>query len=108
MLSLTSDISEERYEGINNYDSVYRIKAKSIGVDCIKSLKDLSSFWHTYQRVCDEIKNECGKNVEIDLFPAIPVSAAFEVGARYMPNAYPKINIYDECDGFFKTLVLGG
>lgn len=108
VISLTNDISYERIQGISDFKSVYKIRAKNLGVDSIKSVMDLSEFWHQYQNVCDEILNLYGKNVKIHLFPAMPVSAAFEIGRRYMPNVYPQIIIYDECDGFFKTLILGG
>ena len=107
ILSLTNVIVQERFININDYTASFEIRAKELGVDCIKRQEDLSGFWHMYQRVCDQITNEYGREVSVDVFPAIPVSAAFEIGRRYMPNAYPKMIIYDECDGFFKTLLLG-
>ena len=82
--------------------------ASKLEIDCIKSISDLSAFWHAYQGVCEKILNLYGRNIGVHLFPAVPVSAAFEIGRRYMSNTYPKINIYDECDGFFETLILGG
>lgn len=108
ILSLTNDINDERIDKVGKYSSIYKIKAKNTGVDCIKSIEDLSEFWHKYQNVCEDIINEFGTDAVVDLFPAIPVSAAFEVGRRHMPGVYPKMNIYDECGGFFKTLELGG
>ena len=77
-----------------------------MGVDSIKSREDLSAFWHKYQSVCDEAKNT-DKADEICVFPAIPVSAAFEVGHRYMPGVYPKLRIFDDNNGFFETLTIG-
>ena len=56
----------------------------------------------------DHHTEECKKVNEVALFPAIPVSAAFEIGHHYMHKVYPTINIYDECDGFFKTISIGG
>lgn len=107
-ISLTNEISDDRIPQIDKYRSIYKITASKLEVDCIKSISDLSAFWHTYQSVCEEILNLYGRNVGVHLFPAVPVSAAFEIGRRYMANTYPKINIYDECDGFFETLILGG
>ena len=68
---------------------------------------DLKAFGQKYQAVCDQIKNVDGC-LEIKLFPAVPVSAAFEIGRRYMPEVFPKIHIFDECDGFFETITIGG
>jgi hypothetical protein len=108
IISLTNEISNDRIPQIDEYRALYKITASQLGVDCVKSILDLSDFWHTYQNVCEEILNFYGRDVRVHLFPATPVSAAFEIGRRYMTNTYPKISIYDECDGFFKTLVLGG
>ncbi len=88
-------------------DIIYAIKAKNIGVDSIKSTTDLSEFWHLYQAVCDEVKNIDNVD-ELSVFPAIPVSAAFEIGRRYMTAIYPKLRIYEDCDGFFETISIGG
>lgn len=108
VVSLTNSIGEERILEIGNYQAMYKITALKVGVDCIRSTEDLSLFWHIYQEVCDEILNTYGRQAHIHLFPATPVSAAFEMGRRYMRNTYPNITVYDECDGFFKAVVLGG
>ena len=108
VISLTNEISDDRIPQIDKYRSIYKITASKLEVDCIKSISDLSAFWRTYQSVCEDILNLYGRNVGVHLFPAVPVSAAFQIGRRYMANTYPKINIYDECDGFFETLILGG
>ena len=107
-LSLTADIAIKRITDVSSFDVIYFIKASRFGVDCINSIADLSAFWHAYQDVCDEIKNTYTSTNEIAVFPAIPVSAAFEVGRRYMPSVYPALTIYDDDDGFFKTLTIGG
>lgn len=82
--------------------------SNSNDVDCINSEKDLSAFWHIYQKVCDEILNTFGSDSTIHLFSAIPVSAAFEVGRRRMPGLYPRTIIYDDNGGFIPTLTIGG
>lgn len=107
IVSLTADIDISRITNVIDVDTIYIIKAKRTGVDCIRSMLDLKAFWQKYQSVCDQIKNVDGC-LEINLFPAVPVSAAFEIGRRYMPEAFPKIYIFDECDGFFETITIGG
>ena len=107
VLSLTGSISFERIINIIPVDIIFEIKAEVQGVDCIKSIADLSLFWHCYQSVCDEITNTYGKDVEVSIFPAIPVSAAFELGRRYMRGVYPKLVFFDDDSGFFKTITIG-
>ena len=107
VMSLTAEIDISRIREVINASVIYVVKAKRIGVDCIQSLQDLNVFWQKYQDVCDQIKNNDGYS-EISLFPAIPVSAAFEIGRRYMTKTFPKIHIYDEYDGFFETITIGG
>ena len=108
IVALTSDISIDRINEVGEFEETYKISAINKGVDCIKSLPDLSAFWHLYQKVCDEILDRNGRNCEIQLFPAVPVSVAFEIGRRYMKKVYPRIKVFDECNGFFETIVIGG
>ena len=89
-------------------DILYFIRADHFGVDCIQSPADLAAFWSQYQAICDEIKNTYPVVQEVGVFPAMPVSAAFEVGRRYMPGVYPKLRIYDDDNGFFETITIGG
>lgn len=107
VFSLTAEIALERITEVYDADILYFIRADHLGVDCIQSPTDLSAFWGKYQNVCDEIKNTYPRVQEIALFPAMPVSAAFEVGRRYMPGVYPKLNIFDDDNGFFKTITIG-
>lgn len=107
ILSLTSEIDYSRVTSVFDADIIYVIRAVKQSVDSIKSTEDVSVFWHLYQSVCDEVKN-IDKASEICLFPAVPVSAAFEVGHRYMPGIYPKLRIFDDNNGFYETLTIGG
>lgn len=108
ILSLTDNIADERVTNTIQPNAIYRIIADINGVDCIKSEEDLSAFWHLYQESCNEILNTYGGDCTIHIFPAIPVSAAFEVGRRRMPGLHPKAIIYDDNGGFIPTLTIGG
>ena len=108
VLSLTADIAPTRITEVYDADILYFIRAEHFGVDCIQSQADLVAFWREYQRVCDEIKNIYPQIREIGVFPAMPVSAAFEVGRRFMPGVYQKLRIFDDDNGFFETLTIGG
>jgi len=108
VMSLTADISEARVTQVFDADIIYFIRAYHFGVDAISSKADLKSFWQLYQKICDEISNKYTSTKQIHLFPAIPVSAAFEIGRRYMPGVYPEIVIYEENKGFIKAFSIGG
>lgn len=107
VLSLTNEIVEDRVAKAYDVDTIYSIQANRLGVDCIQSDIDLSKFWHAYQEICDQIKREYPNIEEVSVFPAIPASAAFEIGRRYMKGVYPKLKFYDEDNGFFETIVIG-
>lgn len=108
VISLTDDIALSRVTDVYDADVLYIIRANHFGEDCIKSPEDLSAFWHVYQSSCNDIKNKYPQVSEIGVFPAMPVSAAFEVGRRYMPGVYPSFRIFDEDNGFFETIMIGG
>lgn len=106
IVSVTSEIDLSRVMAIDDFDTIYHLKAENYGVNAIKSKEDLGCFWKQYQKLLDSIKNN--DHVEdVSLFPAVPVSAAYEMGRRCMPHTYPKITVYDECDGFFETITIG-
>ncbi len=108
VISLTDDIALSRVIDVYDADILYIIRANRFGVDCIKSPADLAAFWNIYQATCNEIKNTYPQVCEIGFFPAMPISAAFEVGRRYMPGVYPQLRIFDEDNGFFETITIGG
>lgn len=107
IVSITGDICIERLP-TSEYKEIFTIKAKNIGSDVIKSVDDLEQFWRLYQEVYDIILNTYGNECAVHLFPAVPVSVAFEMGRRYMKHTYPAMKIFDECDGFFETITIGG
>lgn len=108
VLSLTADVTCERVLNAYDADSIFFIRAEHMGVDCIQSIQDLSEFWHLYQQVCEEIRDQYVEADDICVFPAVPVSAAFEFGRRFMPGIYKKMRIFDDDEGFFETLTIGG
>ena len=102
-----SDEERELFAETVNAEFVYEIRASIPSVDCISSKEDLSSFWHVYQSTMDTIRTEHPEALEVAVLPVVPVSAAFEMGRRFMPGVYPKLTIYDFAEGFVKTLAIG-
>lgn len=107
IISISANIDQNRINIIDDYSVIYHIRAEKIGLNAIQSILDLESFWIEYTSVLDEVKNKDNSR-EVSLFLAIPVSVAFEIGRRHMTKTHPVMHIYDECDGFFKTIEIGG
>lgn len=107
ILSLTAEITVDRILPINNFGIIYTISSDRHTTDSIKSCEDLKAFWQMFHNVCDQIKNT-DKLKQVSVFPAIPASAAFEIGRRHMPEVHPTLKMYDDCDGFFYALSIGG
>ena len=87
---------------------VYELCADKPSVDCISTRDDLSRFWHSYQRLMEQIKADHPRSKEILVFSAVPVSAAFEIGRRYMPGVYPRFRVFDKDCSYCEALTIGG
>ena len=103
VLSVTAEIEMEAVLKVAAFKTVYILRADRQGDESIKSEQDLSAFWRKYKELCESLKGE----EELSVFPAVPVSAAFEMGRRYMVGVYPKMVIYDRDGDFFETLTIG-
>lgn len=112
VVSLSAAIAKERRIEFAKFVGakwMYELCATSPGVDCISSKKDLSEFWHAYQQLMEVIKCDHPRCKRISVLVAAPVSAAFEIGRRYMPGIYPALDVYEEHYGnIFKALEIGG
>lgn len=98
---------KEQFTAFIGAKAIYEIKATKPCVDCISSRDDLSRFWHVYQKTIDGICADYPECQEICVLPAVPVSAAFEMGRRFMPGVYPRMRIFDLNNGFTETLSIG-
>lgn len=103
VLSVTAEIEMEAILKVAAFKTVYILRADTQGDESIKSEQDLSAFWHKYKELCESLKGED----MLYVFPSVPVSAAFEMGRRYMVGVYPKMLIYDRDGDFFETLKMG-
>lgn len=112
VVSLSAAISKERRTEFAKFVGakwMYELCASKPSVDCISSKNDLSEFWHAYQQLMEVIKQDHPRCKRVSVLVAAPVSAAFELGRRYMPGIYPVLDIYEDHYGFFfKALEIGG
>ncbi|RUM01195.1 HNH endonuclease [Rhizobium chutanense] len=97
ILGLSATISKDRIVSVLGQDvSVWSITAASPHNDIMRSVEDLSHFRRELRRLFDRIKSVHGEGAKINLFPALPVSAAVEVGRVWMPKADLPMNVFDQ------------
>ena len=106
-ISITADISEERIRSIigEEYD-IIKIESNIHGNDIIKSKSQIEIYKNKIREVYELIKDVYGRDCEINIFPAMPISIAVETGRCWMKKTHPSLVIYDEKNGFKKALTI--
>ena len=108
VLAVSATVNNERIVDVLGQDvAVWKIQAKNAHNDAMKRRKDLRKFRELMRATLDEIKATCGERRVVNVFPALPVSAAVEVGRVWMPKADLELVIYDQNrnhGGFLRTL----
>lgn len=110
ILSLSGTIADARIETVLGEAPIWRVTTMNPHNDIMHRREDLGLFRQTMRRVFDLIKNEHGQDAVIHIFPALPVSAAIEVGRVWMPKADLPLVIHDEDrvrGGFKPRLTIG-
>ena len=112
ILSMSASIpSTDIYKALGKDTSVWKISVEKPYNDCIRNKNHLSAFRKTLRTVLLEIKNKHGAGAIINIFPAIPVSIAIEIGRVWMPKADLPLIIYDRNRednlSFIKRLTIG-
>ena len=99
----------EQRRAIGPHAAIWAIEAETPHNDILKRTDDLSEFRRRLRTVLDQIKAVHGQDTPLHVFPALPVSAAVEVGRVAMPKADMPMVIYDQnrkLQGFIRSLVL--
>lgn len=97
ILALSADIVPDRISSVLGSDvAIWTVTHAKPGNDYLQSECQLREFRNTLRRVFNEIKAVHGESAELHLFPAIPVSAAVEVGRVWMPKADLPFRVYDQ------------
>lgn len=104
-ISITADISEKRIRDVVGEEfDIVKLESNLHGNDIIKSKEQLKIFKEKIREAYEKIKDNYGRNCEINIFPAMPISIAIEAGRCWMKKAHPRLVIYDEKNGFKKAL----
>ncbi|MFB7146092.1 SAVED domain-containing protein [Agrobacterium deltaense] len=97
ILGLSATISKTRIDAVLGHDvSVWSITAISPHNDIMRNAGDLSRFRQELRRLFDRIKSVHGEGAAINVFPALPVSAAVELGRVWMPKADLPMIVFDQ------------
>lgn len=110
VFELSANISDERINKILGADcSIWKIKIDVPHNDFLKTRELLSNFRKICRSTLNKIKTAHGEDATIHLFPAMPVSAAVELGRIWMPKADLPFIIYDQNqvhNGFTQTITI--
>ena len=110
-LGVSSHISDERISAVLGEEvSIWSLSVTQPHNDCMRYREDLEVFRSNARGILAAIKHSHGEKEVINVFPALPVSAAIEFGRIWMPKADLPIRIYDQSrvdDGFIYRLSLG-
>jgi hypothetical protein len=109
-LALSASVIDERiYKVLGEDAAIWSITSENPHNDTMRRPEDLVEFKRQLRRLLDRIKATHGENAVINVFPALPNSAAVEVGRILMPKADLPLHIYDQnrtAGGFIPTLTI--
>lgn len=89
--------------------AIWALTADNPHNDIMRRPEDLSEFKRQLRRLLDRIKALHGEQAVVNIFPALPNSAAVEVGRAWMPKADRPMRIFDQntrLGGFVETLTV--
>ncbi len=97
VLALSADIVDDRIERVLGRNvTTWRLTHESPGNDYLKGREQLQAFRGRLREVFNRIKTRHGEDTSLHLFPAVPVSAAVEIGRVWMPKADLPFRVYDQ------------
>lgn len=110
VFSLSGTVTHDRIQKtLGNNTSIWEITLSCTpDLDFLKTEALLSSFRQTIRNTFDRIKSHHGC-IDLHIFPAMPVSAAVEVGRVWMPKVDMPMVIYDANkvkNDFYKTITI--
>jgi hypothetical protein len=111
-LALSATVTDDRIQAVLGEDvAIWSLTAENPHNDIMRRPEDLVEFKRHLRRLLDRMKAVHGENATINVFPAVPNSAAVEVGRVLMPKADLPLRIYDQnrsVGGFVSTLTIAG
>jgi SMODS-associated and fused to various effectors sensor domain len=112
VLALSATVNDQRITDVLGTDaSIWAIEVEHPHNDVMKRPADLAEFRRLMRSTFSAIKARHGERAVIHVFPAMPVSAAVEVGRVWMPKADLPLVVYDHnraVNGFRQAFSIGG
>jgi hypothetical protein len=109
VLALSATVTDDRiFAALGPDTAIWAIEADRPHNDIMKRSADLAEFRRLLRLTFNAIKAVHGELATIHIFPALPVSAAVEVGRVWMPKADLPLVIYDQnrkLNGFTRAFV---
>lgn len=97
IISLSADVAAERVTAVMGQDApIWEIRVDSPHNDMMRSKEQLQKFRETIRPLLSQIKKQHGDSTTLHVFPAMPVSAAIELGRALMPKADLRLRVYDQ------------
>lgn len=107
-IELSDTITDDRITSVLGGDtSIYSIKIDNPDNDFVKSRKQIADFGEKMKEAFREIKRLHGQEAILNIFPAMPVSLAVQLGRVWMPKADLSMTIFDQnraVRGFVKAI----
>lgn len=107
-IELSDTITDDRITSVLGGDtSIYSIKIDHPDNDFVKSRKQITDFGEKMKEAFREIKRVHGQEAILNIFPAMPVSLAVQLGRVWMPKADLSMTIFDQnraVRGFVKAI----
>ena len=109
-LSLSATITNDRIQAIMGRDcAIWTLTHAQPHNDYVRTADQVSNFRIVARKMLDNIKAQHGQDVELHVFPAMPVSMAIELGRVRMPKADLPFVLYDQnhrTGGFTKIFTI--
>lgn len=97
VISLSATVTPDRIRAVlGDHAAVWQVTIKNPHNDFLQSRRHLQALRQTLRPLLDRIKAVHGQTTPLHIFPAMPVSAAIELGRVRMPKADMPWHIYDQ------------
>lgn len=109
-LALSATLNDDRIVAVLGDDvAIWSLTALDPNNDIMRRPDDLAEYKRRLRRLLDRIKAVHGERAVIDVFPALPSSAAVETGRVLMPKADLPWRVWDQnrrLGGFVETMTI--
>lgn len=110
VLGLSATITDDRiWQVLGDKVSLWRVTVAEPHNDLLQTESQLSEWRRALRKLFDRIKALHGQTTTLHIFPAVPVSAAVEVGRVRMPKADMPWQLYDQINhlgGFIPAIAI--